>query len=162
MSNYTLAQLQALSASVGFPDPALAAAVAMAESGGKPDAYNTEGSYGLWQIDIVYHKQFAANPSVLFDPVTNAKAALAISSNGTNWTPWTTFRCPCNITPCVGTPCYKQYYQPWTNGSYASSPSRLSTAAALVIGTGLVAASAAVAYTMLPNRKRWPRLAWLR
>lgn len=125
MANLTLAQLQALAASVGFPDPALAAAVAMAESGGNPNAYNTEGSYGLWQIDVVYNQSYASNPSVLFDPVTNAKAAYAISSKGTNFRPWTTYRCPCNITPCVGTPCYMQWYQPQTNPS-SSKPLPLS------------------------------------
>lgn len=97
-----LQQLQQLAASVGFPDPNLAAAVAMAESGGNPNAYNTEGSYGLWQIDIVYNPRYQSNPSVLFDPVTNAKAAYAISQGGKNWNGWTTYR----------TGLYKQWYTP--------------------------------------------------
>ena len=97
-----LQQLQALAASVGFPDPNLAAAIAQAESGGDPNAYNTEGSYGLWQIDIVYNPRYQSNPSVLFDPVTNAKAAYAISKHGTVWTGWTTYR----------TGLYKQWYTP--------------------------------------------------
>ena len=102
MSVLSLAQMQALAASVGFPDPALAAAVAMAESGGKTDAFNTEGSYGLFQIDVVYNPSFQSNPSVLFDPTTNAKAAYSISSHGTNFKPWTTYR----------TGLYKQWYTP--------------------------------------------------
>lgn len=92
---YSLAQLQALAASVGFPDPALAAAVAMAESGGNPNAYGDAqygGSYGLWQINIPSHPQFAGNPAVLYNPTTNAQAAFATSSSGKNWQPWTTFR----------------------------------------------------------------------
>jgi Lysozyme like domain len=144
MAYLTLAQIQALAASVGFPDPALAAAVAMAESAGNPNAYNTEGSYGLWQIDIVYNTQYASNPSVLFDPVTNAKAAYAISSKGTNFKPWTTYRCPCNITPCVGTPCYKQWYQPQTNPPAPSTTryadlALAATAAVSLAGLGYLA-----------------------
>ena len=65
MAHLTLQQLQQLAASVGFPDPALAAAIAMAESGGNPNAYTTEGSYGLFQIDVVYNPKYASNPSVL-------------------------------------------------------------------------------------------------
>lgn len=144
MSNLSLAQLQALAASVGFPDPALAAAIAMAESGGNPNAYNTEGSYGLWQIDIMYNQQYASNPSALFDPTFNATAAFAISSKGTNFKPWTTFRCPCNITPCVGTPCYVQWYHPENNPKPGwSLPEKLLAAAALatVATAALVALS---------------------
>lgn len=118
MANLTLAQLQALAASVGFPDPALAAAVAMAESGGNPNAYGDAqygGSLGLWQINLPSHPSYQSNPSVLYDPTTNAKAAYATSSGGTTWTPWTTFR----------DGAYKQWYQPQTNPS-SSKPVPLS------------------------------------
>lgn len=68
-----------------------AAAIAMAESGGDPS--NTTGdngtSYGLWQIHWTVHPQF--NPSDLTNPLYNAAAAIAISGNGQNWNPWTTF-----------------------------------------------------------------------
>ena len=103
--NLSLAQLQSLAASVGFPDPALAAAVAMAESGGNPNAYGDAqygGSLGLWQINLPSHPQFQSNPSALYDPTTNAKAALATSSNGTTWAPWTTYR----------NGAYKRWYTP--------------------------------------------------
>ena len=64
----------------------IAAAVALAESGGKPDAINTNrnGSVdrGLWQINSVHGKQSTV------DPVNNAKAAVAISKGGTDWRPW--------------------------------------------------------------------------
>jgi hypothetical protein len=88
-----LQQLQQLAASVGFPDPALAAAVAMAESGGDPNAYGDAqygGSIGLWQINVPAHPEY--DEQSLYDPTYNAHAAYSISSGGTNWNPWTTYR----------------------------------------------------------------------
>lgn len=89
---YDKQQLRDLAESVGFPDPNLAAAVAMAESGGDPQAKNTnkDGSRdrGLWQINTV-HK--SVSDACAFDPVCNAKAALRISSKGKNWSPWVTY-----------------------------------------------------------------------
>jgi Lysozyme like domain len=99
---YSLGQLQALAASVGFPDPALAAAVAMAESGGDScangDPHNASGcssdynstSFGLWQIHVTAHPQYNSS-QLKNDANYNALAALAISSQGTNWTPWSTY-----------------------------------------------------------------------
>ncbi len=87
----TLAQVRAVAKSIGFPDPDLAAAVAMAESGCNPMAVGDQGhSIGLWQINIPAHPEYGE--LALFDPQYNAKAAFAISSHGTNWHPWTTFR----------------------------------------------------------------------
>ena len=86
--------LTALARRIGFPDPALAAAVAMAESGGDPGAIGPEKigspSYGLWQIHASAHPQY--EPARLLDPEYNARAALAVSAGGTNWQPWTTYR----------------------------------------------------------------------
>lgn len=66
----------------------IAAAVAMAESGGRSDAthYNNNGTVdnGLWQINRPY------TAFSLFDPFTNAKVAIQMSANGTNWRPWCT------------------------------------------------------------------------
>ena len=87
-----LAELRALAASVGFPDPDLAAAVAMAESGGNPNAYGDAqygGSIGLWQINLPSHPGVTA--AQLYDPTFNAQTAYQISNGGTNWKPWTTF-----------------------------------------------------------------------
>lgn len=68
----------------------IAAAVALAESGGNPNAigHNTDGSVdrGLWQINSV-HGSLSTT-----DITANAKAAISISNNGTNWQPWTTFK----------------------------------------------------------------------
>lgn len=65
----------------------VAAAIAMAESGGVVDAINANNSNGsidrgLWQINSIHGKQSTT------DPVNNAKAAVAISKGGTDWRPW--------------------------------------------------------------------------
>lgn len=88
---YTYAQLEGLWINAGG-NPVfapIAAAVAMAESGGNPDAFNASdpagGSRGLWQINGVHGAQST------FDPMGNARAAVQISNNGSNWQPWSTF-----------------------------------------------------------------------
>jgi hypothetical protein len=85
----SLAEMRQLAADTGFPDPDLAAAVAMAESGGKTAIVNRTGDYGLWQIHQASHPQFTTWD--LLDPAYNARAALAISKKGTVWTDWVTF-----------------------------------------------------------------------
>lgn len=77
----------------------VAAAVALAESGGNPTAHNAkppDDSYGLWQINMYgslgpsRRNAFGLNSNTqLFDPLTNAKAAVAIGKGG--FGPWTTF-----------------------------------------------------------------------
>jgi biotin carboxyl carrier protein len=94
MTIFSGGQLRSLAASVGFTGDNLtiAVAVALAESSGNSDAtnVNSDGSIdrGLWQVNSV-HAQYDAKQ--LFDPTYNAKAAYAISSNGTNWQPWSTY-----------------------------------------------------------------------
>ena len=63
----------------------MAAEIAMAESSGRQFATGSVGERGYWQIN--------PNHGALstYDPLGNAKAAVIISSNGTNWNPWTTF-----------------------------------------------------------------------
>jgi lysozyme-like protein len=83
-------------------DLATAIAIAMAESGGNPRAHNTrppDNSYGLWQINMYGNlgpqrrAQFGiASDDALFDPMTNAKAMMAISGGGKNWKPWSTYK----------------------------------------------------------------------
>lgn len=88
-----LAELRSLASTLGFADPDVAAAVAMAESAGNPRALGDAGtSYGLWQIHVPAHPEYASAPEQLYDPPTNGAAALKISAGGTNWQPWTTFR----------------------------------------------------------------------
>lgn len=73
---------------------AWAAAIAMAESGGNSTATCVNGGAGcgcngcvdrgIWQIDSVHGAQSS------YDLMTNARAAVAISNNGRNWSAWTT------------------------------------------------------------------------
>lgn len=91
------------------------AAIALAESGGNPDAINPEAcrdeanagqpcnvsstgdySIGLWQINYyggLFLGRVAAYgpPGALFDPLANARAAVDIAGNGSGRTAWTTY-----------------------------------------------------------------------
>jgi hypothetical protein len=81
----------------------IAAAIAMAESGGNPQAHNTnagtgDNSYGLWQINMLgdmgperRKKYGLTSNDQLFDPATNARVMKGESGSGTNWTPWSTY-----------------------------------------------------------------------
>lgn len=96
---YSLAKAQ------GLPDNAakVAAAIGMAESGGNPNAHNTnantgDNSYGLWQINMLGSLGPArlvqlgiTSNDQLFDPGTNAKAMRILSANGTSFSPWSTY-----------------------------------------------------------------------
>lgn len=83
-------QIVALCKAQGFPDPYLAAAVAMAESGGNTCAKNTntDGSTdrGLFQINSV-------NGSLsVYNLKQNIANAFKISNGGRSWSPWVTFQ----------------------------------------------------------------------
>ena len=62
-----------------------AASIAMAESSGQQYATGAAGERGYWQINPD-HGSLST-----YDPLGNAKAAVIISGDGTNWTPWTTY-----------------------------------------------------------------------
>lgn len=94
-------QITELAYNAGFRGEALrwAVAIAKAESGGNPSAYNPEaaagtapnaGSRGLWQIYGTAHPQY--NSSIAFDPAVNARAAFEVYREaGNRFTPWSTF-----------------------------------------------------------------------
>jgi LysM repeat protein len=66
-------------------DAVTAASIAMAESGGRQYALSPTDDYGYWQIN-------ASNGALAtFNPYGNARAAITLSDNGTNWSPWTTY-----------------------------------------------------------------------
>lgn len=82
-------------------------AVGIAESGGRPEAFNDNPatgdlSYGLFQINMIITPTqdlgtprrvrygIAANEE-LFDPAVNAKAACMESGGGVNWLAWSTY-----------------------------------------------------------------------
>lgn len=87
---FTYAQLEAVWIQAGGNQQydAMAAAIAMAESGGNSTASNINSNgtldRGLWQIN-------SSNGSgSSFDVMTNARAAVSMSGGGTNWRPWCT------------------------------------------------------------------------
>ena len=63
----------------------MAAEIAMAESGGNPNAVSPTDDFGLWQINGS-HGSMAT-----LDPLGNARAAVAISGGGSSWGAWTTY-----------------------------------------------------------------------
>jgi LysM repeat protein len=71
-----------------------AAEIAMAESGGNQYATGTVGERGYWQINPD-HGSLST-----YDPMGNAQAAVIISADGTNWTPWTTYTSGVYIGRC--------------------------------------------------------------
>lgn len=64
----------------------VAAEIAMAESSGNQYAVSATDDIGYWQIN---QPTWGAEAS--FDPITNARAAISISDDGTDWSPWTTY-----------------------------------------------------------------------
>jgi len=90
--DYSCAQLENLWEQAGgvFSEALMAAKIAMAESGGNPNAtdHDSNGTTdeGLWQINT------SNGILATYDPLQNAKSAVQLSGNGTNWTPWVTFQ----------------------------------------------------------------------
>jgi hypothetical protein len=87
-----------------------AAAIAMAESGGVPNALGDSGdSVGLWQVDTAFHPGLSKVD--LTNPNFNAQQAINISGNGGNWTPWSTYCSSGNGVNCVnpGGGAYRKY-----------------------------------------------------
>jgi LysM repeat protein len=70
----------------GNPAHALMAAeIAMAESGGNPNAISPTDDFGLWQIN-------ASNGALAtLNAASNAHSAIVLSDDGTNWNAWTTY-----------------------------------------------------------------------
>jgi hypothetical protein len=83
--------LEALWESAGGSSAAAftAAEIAMAESGGRQYATNLNGGRstdrGFWQINSV-HGSLST-----YGAYANARAAVLISRDGSNWTPWVTY-----------------------------------------------------------------------
>ncbi len=74
---------------------ALATAVAKAESGFRPTITNTAGNAhgidrGLWQINSYWHPEVSA--ACALSASCNARAAARISSKGTKWSQWWTYK----------------------------------------------------------------------
>ena len=101
-ATFSDSELAALMRAVGFEGNAVreAWAVAKKETNGRPTAFNgyvTTGdhSYGIFQINMLgglgtvrRDKYGLNNNSELFNPVTNAKIAYAMSNGGEDWSSW--------------------------------------------------------------------------
>lgn len=79
----------------------VASAIAMAESGGNPNAHNTtppDNSYGLWQINLYgslasrVHEFGLKDASDLYSPAVNAAAMARISGKGSSFSAWSTYK----------------------------------------------------------------------
>lgn len=97
----TIEEIGTVAQNAGFAgnDLVTAVAVALAESGGNPNALGDTmigsgtGSFGLWQINADAHPEYGPDFTQLYDPQTNANAAYAVySAAGDSFTPWTTFK----------------------------------------------------------------------
>ena len=86
--NLSCSGLEALRESAGgsHAEAFMAAEIAMAESGGNQYALSPTNDYGYWQINGSHGPAQAT-----FNAYGNARAAIAISDDGTNWSPWTTY-----------------------------------------------------------------------
>ncbi len=72
----------------------MAAEIAMAESGGNQYAHSPTDDFGYWQIN-------ASNGSLAtYDAYGNARSAIILSDNGTNWSPWTTYTAGLYVGRC--------------------------------------------------------------
>jgi LysM repeat protein len=75
----------------------IAAEIAMAESGGDQYAAGDGGhSLGYWQINDIHGSLSTTNA------YGNARAAVIISDNGNDWSPWTTYVTGAYIGRCLG------------------------------------------------------------
>jgi Lysozyme like domain len=97
----TPAQIRWYAQNAGFSGADLdtAVAVALAESSGNARIYSPEpqagtpqgkGSYGLWQIYLQAHPEFAGQD--LYDPQTNAAAAFSVYSSAGGFSPWSAYK----------------------------------------------------------------------
>lgn len=142
MAAYSVAQVQSLMRSVGWPENIipLMAAVVMAESSGRTDAIgtlaNNEYSVGLFQINTRVHHRYSVEQ--LKNPVTNAREGLTIyRSQGLRaWGSYTDGRYRAHLAASQ-----RAYGQPVTAPAVAASPGVLASfgqyASPLVTGGAL-------------------------
>lgn len=135
----TQSEIYTLARSVGLTDSRAktAAAVAMAESKGDPNAHNAtppDDSYGLWQINMLgsmgpsRRQQFGISANTdLYNPQTNAKAMKSISQDGGNFNAWSTYT----------NQSYRQYLGN-TVADQSSSPGWLDKLGRWIAGTPIV------------------------
>lgn len=75
----------------------VACAVCLAESGGNTIAISPSSDYGLWQINSSNFGWLGLTTTTALEAGPNARAAIRMSGNGTNWAPW----CTCWTDPAA-------------------------------------------------------------
>lgn len=75
----------------------VAVAVSSAESGRRTDAISPSSDYGLWQINSSNFGSQHLTAQTALEAYPNARAAVNMSGNGTNWAPW----CTCWVDPAA-------------------------------------------------------------
>lgn len=118
MTVYTPNQIGALWQAQGgaFVHVITAIAVSLAESGGDSSAISPSHDYGLWQINEANFAALGVSLDTIRDPATNARCAIRMSGNGTNWAAWCTAwtdpgrDCGHGLLPApqVGSPAYSK------------------------------------------------------
>ena len=83
----------------GSPGTAfMAAEIARAESGGQQYATDADGNgtvdRGYWQVNSIH------GALSTYDPAGNARAAVELSGDGTNWSPWVTYTTQAYVGQC--------------------------------------------------------------
>lgn len=136
-------------------DPAkalMAEAVSLAESGGTRTARSATTDYGLWQINVInFDGTTGLNAGNWQTPSANARAAIVMSGNGTNWAPWCTAwlhpvgNCGHGFLPVpeAGSPAGVQLAQLGANPAGAPPP----TTPLVPLGPGPTAASGRQVYS---------------
>ena len=89
LNQYNLHELEVLWIAQGGNKASahIAAAIALAESGGHPREISSTNDWGLWQINAPSHPTMYT-----LDPGRNTTAAIKISRNGRDWSPWVTYQ----------------------------------------------------------------------
>jgi hypothetical protein len=113
----SIAQAQQYAQQAGFRGNAISTivAIARAESGLNPSAYNCAGNSagcdrGILQINSYYHSEVSDQCS--YNPLCAFQQAYRISNNGTNFSPWTTYT----------SGAYKPYIGSITSGAASPPP----------------------------------------
>jgi hypothetical protein len=91
----TRAQIAAVARAAGFSESEIPTmvAIALAESGGVPNAYtktDREESVGLWQINLNAHRQYTRGE--MADPAKNARAAFMLSRTWQGLNHWSVYK----------------------------------------------------------------------
>lgn len=79
----------------------MAAEIARAESGGRQYARDpASGYYADGNVDIGYWQVNTVHGNIPYDPIGNAQAAIRVSNNGSDWTPWVTYNKGLEVGQC--------------------------------------------------------------